>query len=231
MQLFPIEIGVEVEVGWWPTPRLIMLSQPPPNFPSSLKKTSGLAITSLVCGIISFVLPVLPAIVAIICGYLSRSRIKTSNGSLVGKRMALAGLICGYVSLVLITVIVCGAVYSFNGSKRVKAEEIAIEISRGKKIHALVLQYESDHGKFPERLGELVEKGYIDSLDQLQPTQGGHWVYFTGLTSKSSSYKYLIRSDIHLVCIYIDGTSGSRDLSFTLEPVDAPMRNHESVRE
>ena len=94
-----------------------------------------------------------------------------------------------------------------------------------------ILKYEADHGKFPDTLGELVEKGYASSIDHLQPTDGDNWIYFQGLTSKSSTYKYFIRSEHHKVVIYIDGTSGDRNLFYTAEPTDFPMRGHESVRE
>jgi hypothetical protein len=206
-----------------------MIQQPPPftpdHFPTKL--TSGLAITSLVCGLASFIVLIIPSFVAIICGHMARSRIKKSHGALTGKGMALAGLICGYASLFIVTATVTTIVYN----DRIEAKEIAEEIRRGQEIHSLVLKYEADHGKFPDTLGELVEKGYASSIDHLQPTDGENWIYFQGLTSKSSTYKYFIRSEHHKVVIYIDGTSGDRNLFYTAEPTDFPMRGHESVRE
>jgi hypothetical protein len=198
---------------------------------TSARHTSGLAIISLVLGIVSFLIPFIASIPAIICGHLARFRVRKSEGRLEGKGMALAGLACGYASLFLLTTIILLIISNSNKSKRNDAQEVAQEIRRGQEIHSLVIKYEADHGKFPDTLGELVVKGYVESLDDLQPTRGGNWIYFQGLSSKSSSYKYFIRSDYHKVCIYVDGSSGSRDLSYTLEPTDAPMRNHNSVQE
>jgi hypothetical protein len=69
------------------------------NQPAS-QKTSGLAITSLVFGILSLCCTAfVPAIVAIICGHISRGQIKKSEGSIGGGGVAMAGLILGYIGL------------------------------------------------------------------------------------------------------------------------------------
>ena len=67
----------------------------------------GLAIASLVCGICMFVLfPLFPLfmIAAIICGHVAQSRIRQAKGALVGGGMALAGLIMGYMGVVMVPV-------------------------------------------------------------------------------------------------------------------------------
>lgn len=64
--------------------------------------TSGLAIASMVCGIISLVtcyFGILTTIPAIICGHLAMNQINKSPVPVGGKGMAIAGLICGYVFL------------------------------------------------------------------------------------------------------------------------------------
>ena len=78
----------------------------PPAVTGSNAKTSGLAITSLVLGILGLVLllgciGVLFAIPAVICGHIAHSRIKRSAGTLAGGGMAVAGLITGYISIAL----------------------------------------------------------------------------------------------------------------------------------
>ena len=208
-----------------------MHPQPPSGLPGKPTSTSGLAITSLICGILSFFIPVLLSLVAIVCGHWSRACIKKSRGRLLGKGLALAGLICAYTSLVLVIGAVAWMVNLHEESQRTSKEEIATEIQRGKELYSLVKKYEIDHGKFPDTLGELVEKGYVHSLDHLQPVHGGNWIYFKGLTSKSDPSKYFIRSDHHMVVIYVNGTDGDRNLSYTLEPTDFPVRGHEPVRE
>jgi competence protein ComGC len=86
-------------------------------------KTSGLAIASLVLGIVSIVLLCvgpLFAIPAIICGHIAYSRIKRSPGLLSGGGLALGGFITGYVSLGLCLLLLPIAIPNF-----VKARDAA----------------------------------------------------------------------------------------------------------
>ena len=69
------------------------------------RRTDGLAIASLICGIIGLVcfwvcLGVILGPAAAIMGFISRQRIASSGGSLGGGGMALAGLILGVVSFI-----------------------------------------------------------------------------------------------------------------------------------
>jgi hypothetical protein len=84
-----------------------MNAAPPPVLET---RKSGLAIWSLVFGILAVVLSVacvgpLFAIPAVICGHMAHSRIKRSGGALSGGGLALGGLITGYISIAMIPVI------------------------------------------------------------------------------------------------------------------------------
>jgi hypothetical protein len=69
------------------------------------KETSTLAIVSFVFGIIGLFFDwwmfALPSIVAIITGHLAKSRIKQSDGMLEGNGFATAGLVLGYIVILL----------------------------------------------------------------------------------------------------------------------------------
>jgi len=75
------------------------------SFPPAVSRsrTSVLAIVSLVGGIASWIpLPVVGAIVAVVCGHLARGEIRRAPaGSIEGDGMAIAGLILGYAHLAL----------------------------------------------------------------------------------------------------------------------------------
>ena len=71
----------------------------PPPLPSQ-PKTSGLAIASLICSVGSFVILPLGFIPGIICGHMARKKIAATPG-LQGAGLAKAGLIVGYIALVL----------------------------------------------------------------------------------------------------------------------------------
>jgi hypothetical protein len=73
---------------------------PPITGYASQPKTSGLAIWSLVLGILSLVcFSIFAAIPGVICGHLACSRIKRSAGALTGQGLAIAGLVTGYLGI------------------------------------------------------------------------------------------------------------------------------------
>lgn len=75
---------------------------PPPT------QSSTLATISLIAGILTwFLLPILGALIAIITGHLAKREIRESAGRLTGDGLATAGLVLGYLQLLLIVVPVC----------------------------------------------------------------------------------------------------------------------------
>ena len=75
---------------------------PPSYYPRS--RTSGLAVSSLVLGILGFFF--VTAILAVIFGHVSLSQIKRSLGAISGRGMAIAGLVLGYLWLAFFVVII-----------------------------------------------------------------------------------------------------------------------------
>lgn len=81
--------------------------------------TSGLAIASMVCGILGLVLCFLFGILgvpAVICGHMALHQIANSRNLVVGRGMALAGLICGYLSLLMLLMFVGQIVFAMVNS-------------------------------------------------------------------------------------------------------------------
>src|SRR5436309_1176017 len=75
---------------------------PPASVPQPVARTPPAAIWSLVLAILSFTCGwLVTAIPAVICGHIARSKIRKSSGALGGKGVATAGLILGYIALVL----------------------------------------------------------------------------------------------------------------------------------
>jgi hypothetical protein len=75
-----------------------MTIPPVTTSPMLIKKDSGLAIASLITGIVGWmIIPIFGSLAAIITGHLAKKEIKESNGMLSGGGMATAGLILGYI--------------------------------------------------------------------------------------------------------------------------------------
>ncbi len=71
------------------------------------KKTSGMAIASLACSIAGTVMCLFVGqILGIVFGYKARTEIKSSGGQLEGEGLATAGIIVGWIGIVLDILIV-----------------------------------------------------------------------------------------------------------------------------
>ncbi len=94
------------------------------------KETVGSASASLVLGILGMFL-FIPAIPAIICGHVARSKIKRAPDIYSGKGMALAGLILGYVAIVVpIVVFVLFGMYSDTVRKKMSGAVMSLDDER-----------------------------------------------------------------------------------------------------
>lgn len=65
--------------------------------------TCGLAIASLICGVMGLISCLLvPGIPAVICGHMAMKRVADPAARVTGRGMAIAGLIMGYLALVIL---------------------------------------------------------------------------------------------------------------------------------
>ena len=83
----------------------------------SLPVTNGLAIASMICGILSLVFfcfcgGLFLGIPAVICGHLSLNQLNAPGNCQQGRRMAIAGLVCGYLGIAFLIIMMLGG----NGS-------------------------------------------------------------------------------------------------------------------
>ena len=70
-----------------------------PAYPADVPN-NGLAITSMILGIVGLVLiPILASILALVFGYMARGQIKSSGGRQGGSGFALAGIIMGWIGV------------------------------------------------------------------------------------------------------------------------------------
>lgn len=83
---------------------------------AEIRQTSATAVVSLVFGIACwFALPLVGAIVAVVTGHIARGEIRRAPDRLEGDGLALAGLLLGWVHLVLIALSILVFLLFFGG--------------------------------------------------------------------------------------------------------------------
>ena len=89
-----------------PTPSPPAQYGPPPE-------TNGLAVASLVCGILGVVfpfIPLIPSVLAVIFAGRGKRQIDSSGGLQTGRGLAVAGQVLGWVGIALVLVAILGLV-------------------------------------------------------------------------------------------------------------------------
>lgn len=165
--------------------------------------TSGLAIASLILGIVGVVcLGPFGGIPAVICGHIALSNIRKSDGTEGGRGMAIAGLVTGYIGIAYIVIsiaIMASSVLPALSQAREKARRIACA-GNLKQIGVAMRMYEGEKEKrFPDDLATLWKNDYLTtgivyicpsttdtpatSADQLSSDHHCSYLYFgKGLT-------------------------------------------------
>lgn len=168
-------------------------------------KASGLAIASLICGLLGFVTFGIAGIAAVITGHMALFAIKKANGALAGRGMSIAGLITGYLTVLIIPVaVLAGLALPVILKSKMQAERAEC-MSNVRQIGLALYGFDEEHGVFPsdEIATEQDEfKGLTGArvLDQLEVSDAavdvdrllavgkqwkGDWLYFTGLSSEA----------------------------------------------
>ena len=156
-----------------------------PGIPAAQPKTSGMAIASLVCGILN-VFPL--SVIAIVLGHISLSQIKKSAGRIQGKGLAIAGLVLGYLGIAVIPFILIIAAIAIPNLLRAK-----ISANEASAVHSVRMvataerAYAAQHPNegFTCNLADLNSVGLSDS-DLLSGQKHGYVFALQNCTVDSS---------------------------------------------
>lgn len=183
---------------WEPLSKLIpppvFAAAPPPVAAAVRSGTSGLAIGSLVCGILGLVTAGLAGLPAVIMGHMSLSRIKASAGTLGGKGMAITGLILGYFGFFIIGIAILAslAVPAFNSVQR-QGNQMKL-VSNAKQMLLATKMYAANHnGSLPPDIETLYTEGILEDRRLLDfpgntNIEGQGWDYRgAGLTDTAAA--------------------------------------------
>ena len=194
-----------------------------------VSSTSGLAIASFILGLLSFVTCV-SGIPAVICGHLSHSEIRRSNGTLKGGGLATAGLVTGYLSIAIVFLVVAAAIVIPVYNSAYSAANATVSLAQAKRLAVQCQAYASDHGgKFPSLLEDLVPDYIQDNRGLADPAQKGSeeigYLYFgTGRIQSERLTGVLLESKAvyngkRIVALY-DGSA--KTVPATTPPVQVP---------
>lgn len=136
-----------------PQPSPAASPQISPSGAPPVPQTSGLAIGSLICGIMFLFLPA--SVAAIVMGHIARSDIRESRGRKTGAGMALAGLILGYVGVSTLPILIMAAIAIPNVIRAKMASNDASAIGSLRTITVALVTYTTAYDKFPSRLADL----------------------------------------------------------------------------
>ena len=123
-------------------------------------RTSRLAIASLICSIGSFIIIPFGFIPGIICGHMAKKRI-ARDAALGGRGLAKAGLIVGYVALV-IQVAVVAAVLAFATVVGVRVAQ-QVSAKPGQTAPMMRVQRPSQPGQAGRPVETAAERGPVDT--------------------------------------------------------------------
>ena len=186
-----------------------VIVEPPPL----QRQTSGVAIASLILGILSFTcLPLVATIFAIVCGHVALNGIRKSGRALKGEGMAIAGLVLGYLSIGMLPILAGIAVPVF-AEVQVRGKETQ-SLSNARQIGIACLSYASNHqGAFPTKLDDLVPTYLPDSSRFASPLSPGESMayYYFGGTDQSPPATVLLMSKYknkrgRRIIVHVDGS-------------------------
>jgi prepilin-type processing-associated H-X9-DG protein len=180
---------------------------PPPGYgqggyaggPMVSPATSGLAIASLICGLIFF-LPILPGLLAVIFGIIALKQ--TREGRAGGRGLAVAGLVCGAVSLFIWGSCFMTPLAGFNRAMRT-ARQTAQQVQCSSNLQqigmGLMLYANNNNGKYPAKLGALIESGDVPASVFVCPHTGNSPAPGNGLKGQAAN----LEKGGHLSYVYV----------------------------
>ena len=141
--------------------------------PISPPKTSGKSVASLIFGCLFFLFPA--AILAIILGHLSLAEIGKSAGRIKGKRIAITGLVLGYLGVSFIPILIIAAIAIPNLLRARIAANEASAVAGIRILNTAEITYASEHPKTGYTCSSSDLSGLIDS--QLASGQKSGYVF------------------------------------------------------
>ena len=185
------EVG---QPGWKPLGEVAALQSGEAGRPGGLPPSPrrGLAVTSLVLGILSVIgCALITALPAILCGHIAFARARRNPPQSGGRGLAMAGFILGYASLAMLPIL-AGLLLPALAKAKANAQRIAC-VNNMKQLGLAARIWSNDHdGKFPPDLASM-SAGLVSPRVLICPADGRHIPATTWATfgPQNATYDYL----------------------------------------
>ncbi len=193
------------------------MTTPPAIGESAKPRTAGIAIASLVLGILGVTcLSVLAGIPALVLGILALNRVNRSAGTLAGKGQSIAGIVMGGISIVLLPVMLgfwAGLLMPAVSQAKAKAGE-AKALMEIQALQQAMQHYYTEYGTWPGEAGQggdhrYTGQEYKQLLDILQGQDGE----LNGRRCNPKKIVFLAVSEKSIVTTAIRGTAQPGELA------------------
>jgi len=125
-------------------------------------ENSGKALASLICGVLFFLWP-LSAVAAVVLGHVALGEIKRSAGRLVGRGMAIGGLVAGYIGISTLPILILAAIAIPNLLRARIAANEASAVGTLRTYNTALISYAE----------QCPQQGYPATLASLGPAPSG----------------------------------------------------------
>jgi hypothetical protein len=125
------------------------------------QSTNGLAIASLVLAIAgAFLLFGIGALLAVFLGHIALGQVKRSGGTQGGRGLAVAGLVIGYIELLVIAVVIAIiAIGAAGSSAEYQVEACEVDL---RTLQTAVAAYNAELGAYPSVEADLVNDEFLE---------------------------------------------------------------------
>ncbi|MGJ8634300.1 MAG: DUF4190 domain-containing protein [Luteolibacter sp.] len=183
--------------GWKPFSSVSHLLQQNPSLPHDTPmipshaqpQSCGLALTSMILGICGFLCG-LTAIPAVICGHLALGQIKRSHGMMSGRGFAIAGLVTGYLMILVFPIaFLSGLAAPVVIRQRKKADQTEA-INNARSFGLALMEFEAEYGSFPNSATaqEIAEKYNNDVPTSISSNARFRQLFDTGITHSEQMF-------------------------------------------
>lgn len=181
-----------------------------------------MAITSVVCGAMGFIIPVIPSLLGIILGIIELN--KTKDPKVGGKGLAITGISLGAVSLVMLPCMLAILLPSLNRARET-ANRVKCSANLKSIGQAMLLYAGENRGLYPARLEDLILTQQISSDVFACPSSDDSAA--EGATPQAQAQNLSTGGHLSYVYAYVGQNVRLADLTAEHVVVYEPIHNHD----